>query len=97
MVALGLAGCGGSGNRSSGSAITNPAVQAQVAQCEATINAQPVLSESIKRKLVAGCVAVARGDKATARRIAAQTCVEVIDDAVPPAERKQALKRCPKP
>ena len=98
LAAAVLAGCGGSSSsHSSSTRALSPALAAAVAQCESTISSEPGLSTSVKDKLVQGCNDIANGKKAAARRIAAETCVQVIKDAVPPAKRAAALAACPKP
>jgi hypothetical protein len=89
-----IAGCGSSSSHTSA---TNPAVAAQVAQCEATISAEPTLSPTLKHRLVALCVEAGSGNRATVEKAAAQVCAQVVAAAVAPSKRAAAVAQCPKP
>jgi hypothetical protein len=91
-----LAGCGGA-STSSTTTFRNPAIAAQVAECEATISAEPTLSTTIKHNLEALCVKAGSGNKATVERAAAAVCAQVVGAAVAPSRRAQAIAACPKP
>ena len=90
-----LAGCGGSSTTAT--TFRNPAVAAQVAQCEATISAEPTLTSTVKHKLEGLCVEAGSGNKATVERAAAAVCAQVVAAAVAPSKRAQAIAACPKP
>jgi cytochrome c1 len=92
-----LAGCGGSSKHSSTTTFANPAVESQVAQCEATVSAQPTLSSSVKQKLEALCVKAGSGNKAEVEQAAAQVCAQIVSASVPPSKRAAAVAQCPKP
>ena len=87
-----------SSSASGGSSIANnPAVQAAVAQCKASINAAPTLSASAKTKLDGLCDEAAKGDPASLKKASAQVCVEIVKDTVPSSAQQAALAACPKP
>jgi hypothetical protein len=87
---------GSSSSSTSASTSASPVVQQAVATCKTEINAQPTLSSSLKTKLLGICDQIASGNVASAKKIAAQVCQEVVKAAVPQAAQTQALAACPK-
>jgi cytochrome c1 len=92
-----VAGCGGGSKSPTTTTFKNPAVESQVAQCEATIGAEPTLSPTIKQKLEALCVKAGSGNKAEVEQAAAQVCAEIVSASVAPSKRAAAVAQCPKP
>jgi hypothetical protein len=93
-----LAGCGSSGSNhaTTSTTFTNPAVAAQVQQCEVTIGAEPSLSPSLRHKLQGLCIQAGSGDKATVERAVAEICKDVVSAAVAPSNRARAVAQCAK-
>jgi hypothetical protein len=91
-----LTGCGGGSKRST-TTFKNPAVESQVAQCEATISGESALSPAIKQKLEGLCVKAGSGNRAEVEHAAAQVCAQVVAASVPPSKRAAAIAQCPKP
>ncbi|HUO73858.1 MAG TPA: hypothetical protein VMU39_24005 [Solirubrobacteraceae bacterium] len=90
-TAASSAGVGGS------SVASNPAVQAAVAQCKASINSAATLSADAKAKLDGLCDEAAKGDPASLRKATAQVCQEVVKESLPSSAQQAALAACPKP
>ena len=90
-AAASSAGVGGS------SVASNPAVQAAVAQCKASINSAATLSADAKAKLDGLCDEAAKGDPASLRKATAQVCQEVVKESLPSSAQQAALAACPKP
>jgi hypothetical protein len=68
-----------------------------LSNCKARVEAQPNLSAATKRELDSICEAAASGNRADAKRLAAQICREFVESTVPPANRQRALAACPAP
>lgn len=80
-----------------GSVASNPAVQAAVAQCKASINAASTLSADAKTKLDGLCDEAAKGDPASLKKASAEVCQEIVKETVPSSAQQAALASCPKP
>ena len=85
------------GSTGGGSVASNPAVQAAVAQCKASINAASTLSADAKTKLDGLCDEAAKGDPASLKKASAEVCQEIVKETVPSSAQDAALAACPKP
>jgi hypothetical protein len=95
----------GAGTSSSGAAPTTPAtgaaasspgIQAAVAACKQSIQAQPTLSASVKTKLGDICQKAANGDATAVKQATQQVCSEIVKASNIPAgpALDQAVAAC---
>ena len=91
---------GGSGGDTStsdsgGSKPSDPQVQQAVDACKQQINAQPGISDSVKKDLTGICEKAASGDEQAVREATKEVCTKLVEENVPegPA-RDQALTAC---
>jgi hypothetical protein len=71
------------------------AVKAAIASCQAGIDAQPTLDESLKSDLKKVCEKAASGDATAAREATKEVCTKIVEANVPAGSaREQALAAC---
>jgi hypothetical protein len=79
-----------------GAAASSPAIQAAVAACKQSIQAQPTLSASVKTKLGDICQKAASGDATAVKQATQQVCSEIVKASNIPAGAAldQAVAAC---
>jgi hypothetical protein len=79
-----------------GAAASSPAIQAAVAACKQSIQAQPTLSASVKTKLSDICQKAANGDATGVKQATQQVCSEIVKASNIPAgpALDQAVAAC---
>jgi hypothetical protein len=85
-TSAGSSGGGGAATTpAAGAAASSPAIQAGVAACKQSIQAQPAMSASVKTKLVDLCQKAANGDTAAVKQATQQVCTEILKASNIPA------------
>ena len=73
----------------------NPRVKQAIAQCKASIDANPQVKDSIKEDVKAICDKAASGDPQEIKKAIREVCEKIVESSLPAGEaRDQAKKTC---